>query len=654
MKNVKFKRLVMSDWRAQNKEIDFGAERTMISGRNASGKSSVWDAILWLFTGYDSQNRMNYQLFDNRIIPTKENSRPASVELAFSVDGTEYRLKRTAEMGWVRPRGAANYEKKSSDDYKFEIDGVAVPVSEYKSFVENTFCPIEKLKFILNIDFFLGMDWKELRKHFADIIGEVKDEDYSGDFSAAVALVNRYGSVDSAKEHMKTRRSVLRDEIGDGSRKGTKVVELDTLRGMLPDISGVAEARKKREESLSKISEIDAEISGRAASIEPLIHERNRQLAEIAEMEASLNAAKYTYESSHSAELRAVQSEIEKIDSDNREIEKKNAFAAVQFENARKSLETAHKRLNGLNDYRDELLKQNAEVKALQFSEDKCPYCGQELPSDKLEEAKARFESEKEARHKKIVSAGQANNVDIEKCKKEIEALQFTLEQGASSQPLKSKSDLEAKLADLRALSEPYEESDGYKSKAAEIAQKRAKIADIPQVDTSDLEEQKSRLYEVISECSAVISREETHNAQMRKIAALEEDIRKSANELAETEGLLALFDEMERQKAEIIRTRIVSLFDICEVHMEERKKDGTMTPACNILVNGVLAQVANTASKIRAGADISNAFAKFYGLNMPLIVDNRERVDSSVDFANGRQLVEMKVSDNDFNVETE
>ena len=654
MKNVKFKRLVMSDWRAQNKTIDFGGERTLISGRNASGKSSVWDAVLWLFTGYDSQNRMNYQLFDNRVVPTKENSKPAAVELVFTVDGIEYRLKRTAEMGWVRPRGASNYEKKPSDDYKFEIDGVAVPVSEYKSFVESTFCPIEKLKFILNTDFFLGMDWKELRKHFADIIGEVKEEDYSGDFSAVVALVNRYGSMESAKEHLKTRRSVLRDEIGDGNRKGTKVVELDTLRGMLPDISGVAEARKTREESLSKISVIDAEISGRAASIEPMLHERNRQLAEIAEMEAALNAAKYTHESAHSAELRAVKSEIEKVDADNAEIEKKNKEARKKIEDAERGIESLSRKLETSRAYREELLRQNAEVKSMQFSEDKCPYCGQELPADKLEEAKARFDAEKEAKHKRIVAAGQANNADIKKCEEEMAALEDVVSWGASEIPQTNKSDLESKLADLTALYVPYEELDEYKAKAAEIAQKRAKIADIPSVDTSDLEEQKAELYGTISECSEIIAREETYNTQTSKIAALEEDIRKSANELAEIEGVLALFDERERQKAEIIRTRVSSLFELCEVHMEERKKDGTMTPACNILINGVIAQVANTASKIKVGADISNAFAKHYGLNMPLIVDNRERVDSSVDFAKGRQLVEMKVSDNDFNVEAE
>ena len=83
---------------------------------------------------------------------------------------------------------------------------------------------------------------------------------------------------------------------------------------------------------------------------------------------------------------------------------------------------------------------------------------------------------------------------------------------------------------------------------------------------------------------------------------------------------------------------------------MEERRKDGSMAPACNILIDGVMAQVANTASKIKAGADISNAFSLYFGLNMPLIIDNRERVDASYDFRHeGRQLIEMRHTDSDF-----
>ena len=131
----------------------------------------------------------------------------------------------------------------------------------------------------------------------------------------------------------------------------------------------------------------------------------------------------------------------------------------------------------------------------------------------------------------------------------------------------------------------------------------------------------------------------------------MKEDIKNTANELAKLEGILDKIDDMEKQKAEIIRKKVSSLFSFCDIEMEERTKDGTMTPCCNIIVDGVKFQVANTASKIIAGIDISNAFSKFYQLNMPLIVDNRERLDENVNLNFDRQLIELKVSDNDFSV---
>lgn len=651
MKEIRFNEVTLSEWRAQNRTVKF-TDHTRVSGRNKSGKSTTWDAILWLFTGYDSQDRSNYQLFDNRVVPTKETSKPASVELSLSIDGYEYKLKRTAEMGWTRPRGASVYEKKSSDDYSFAIDGVEVTASAYKEFIENNFCAIDKLKFILNIGYYLTLEWKELRKHFADIIGEVSREDYDGDFSEVFSLIDRYGSTDAAKAYLKTQRQPMRDAIGDGNAKGTKIIELETLESTLPDISGCESAASEMDRIKLDIADIDNEIAGRSDSIRPLIEQRNRQIAEISQMKSALSESKSEYERSYYQEIAKLQSEIAAVDSENRQIEYGNRNGLSRIQDARRGLDSATVKLKAYQEYRETLLEQNREVKALQFTSENCPYCGQPLPEDKLEESRKKFKEEKEARHARIVAEGQRNNADIETCRKDIVECQKIIDEGFTETPLKSKSDLETKLADLRASFVPYEQSAEYKEKTAEIARKEANIADIPSVDTQDLQRKKEMLYERQSELSEVMANKKSYDRQMQRISALREDIRNTANELAKLEGLLAEFDEMERQKAEIIRRKVSALFKVCDVEMEERKKDGTMTPCCNILVGGVKAQVLNSASQVLAGADISNAFARHFGLNMPLMVDNRERIDTDVDFGSERQVIEFTRSDNDFKVE--
>ena len=650
MKKVKFLEVTLTDWRAQNRTVTFG-DRTTISGHNGSGKSSVQEALLWVLTGYDSFDRMNYRLFDTRIEPTKENSRPASVELALEIDHVEYRIKRIAERGWVRPRGASTYEKKPSDDYRFEIDGVSVPVSTYKEFVETNLCPIDKLKFILNISFFLGLDWKELRKQLAGIIGEVTEDDYEGDFSTLLSHVDRYGSIEAAKGHFKSRRSTLREAIGDGSRKGAKEVELDTLRSMLPDTSGVEAAKRELEDVKAEIAEIDAEISGRSAKILPLLRERNERQAEIAEMEKKLSEKKSRYEEAFQKELRTLQEEIATVDADNRVIERQNNAKVKEKEELRRQLDSLKSNLQFCRVKREALLTQNAEVKALEFTEDLCPFCGQLLPLDKLNEARQKFQEEKEAKHVSIVAKGKANNADIERFTKEIQACEEDLEKEVDFTPLKDKAELERTLTEKKQSYIPFEKTEEYVHGMAAIDEKKASLPEIQTVDVDDLEEKKKTLYARIRECTETISLESRYAEQSTRITSLEEDIRNCANELAEIEGILSLFDEREKQRAEIIRRRVSSLFSVCEIQMEDYKKDGTVAPCCNVLVGGVPAQVANTASKIVAGADMSNAFAKFYGLNMPLIIDNRERVDDSVDFGGERQLIELKRDDGDFTV---
>ena len=111
MKEIKLKKLTLQDWRAQNKVVEF-TDNTEIIGYNKSGKSSVYNGFLWLLTGCDDMDRSNYNLFDNTIEQTHDTSKIASVEGVFEVDGVEYTLKRTAEIGWTRKKGRDEWERK--------------------------------------------------------------------------------------------------------------------------------------------------------------------------------------------------------------------------------------------------------------------------------------------------------------------------------------------------------------------------------------------------------------------------------------------------------------------------------------------------------------------------------------------------------------
>lgn len=183
MKEVQIKKLSIENWRAQNKSIYFIGNITEIKGRNESGKSSVMNAFLWLLTGYDEEDRLNYNLFDNTVEQTYENAVPASVEAVLDIDGYEYTFKKSAKQGWSRPRGKSEYERKGTDDYTFYTDGIEVSATQYKSQIESLLAPIDKLKIMLNLRYFLMLDWKDMRKQLEAIVGEIESSDFKGDYS---------------------------------------------------------------------------------------------------------------------------------------------------------------------------------------------------------------------------------------------------------------------------------------------------------------------------------------------------------------------------------------------------------------------------------------------------------------------------------------
>ena len=91
---------------------------------------------------------------------------------------------------------------------------------------------------------------------------------------------------------------------------------------------------------------------------------------------------------------------------------------------------------------------------------------------------------------------------------------------------------------------------------------------------------------------------------------------------------------------------------DICDIEMEVRKKDGTMTPACNISVDNTPWTVLNTAARIAVGIDISNAFCRHNDVHIPLVLDNMEMVDSDREIASdGRQTIVFRRNDCEFTV---
>lgn len=646
MKKVTFERLTLTDWRAQKRTICF-KDRNIIRGKNESGKSTTWDAIMWVLTGYDSLDRSNYDLFDNRISYTRENSTPAIVELVMTIDGNSYTLRREAKIGWIRSRGETEYTRKGSDDYSFFIDGVEVSAKNYREFIETNLCPVEKLKFILNIGFYEMIDWKTLRSHFADIIGDVKESDFSSDFSEVFESLKKY-TVDALKERIRNEYNPLRIQVRDVLPQ-----TIEVLTANLPDISQVEYAKNHVLECRAKIEELDRRMSDASKSLQPYVEKREKEMRLIEQIKSEINEKRIKYETETNRKIAEIQAKVDSVDSSNEIIARLNRENADAFERLHRTREELSRRLDSMKSEIESLREENKAIKEKVFTAEKCSFCGQELPENMLDKLKQDFLKEKETRHQAIVKRGLELKEAIGKAESEIREIDARIEKGFETKPLQEKESLMEELQKARHSSVPFEMTSEYATLNDKVSGLTSALTEIPKIDTSEIEAKKKEIMEEMSRYTEIASCRKEFDRQMSVIETKRTELKNGTIKLAELEGFANKLIRMEKEKAEIIKNRISSLFSVCTVEMEEMKKDGTKIPACNIYINGVKAQVSNTANKMKAGMDISDAICKAYGINMPLIVDNAERLDKDNSaISTDRQLIMMRVEDVPFTME--
>lgn len=653
MKTITLKKLSIQDWRGQNRVINFSSS-TEIKGRNKSGKSTVFNAFLWLMTGADAEDRVNYKLFNEKEEQTYENAKIASVEAVIEIDGMDYTFKKTAKAGWTRKKGREEYEKKSTDDYKFYVDSIERNATDYKKFIEETIAPIDKLKIMLNINQFLKLDWKDMRKQFESMIGEITDEDMKGDYSAIGDLMIKFnGDIELAKSHLKPQIKTLKENVGTPNMSGKLQIEIDALKSNLPDISNLDSVQTEIDEMKEQIANIDKQILGSSESIKPIIEKRNKELADIDALKKEYQQAKSDYELKPIEEANKIKAEISEIDAFNKSVDRTNESARKEFERKKEDFENLSYVVANCEKRHKELTEQNNQVKARQFTADTCAYCGQILPEDKLEEAKKKFYEQKEKDHQYIVSQGKQNREYWDRSKAALEKLQKEISEGIIEQQYKSKAEAEKKLADLRNNFVRYEDTIDGKEKLAKIAAMESNLTEIPSVDNTALLNTKKQLLDDISELSKKLGLKEEYNKQVKVIQSKQEELRDSAIQMAVLEKKMHQCEEYEREKAAIIKCRLEGMFNYITVVMWSKTKDGNVVDDCRVLdAEGVDFKVTNTASKIRCGIDIALAVQKHFGLKLPLFVDDADLVNESNMPNISNQLIKLIVTEGDFSVE--
>ena len=161
MKKIKLEKLVLQNFKGcTDRAVEF-SDRTVISGANATGKTTILDGFMWLLFNKDSTGAEKFQIrpldADGQQIDNVE----IMVEGTLTVDGKEVVLKKVQKQIWRKRRGTDVTELQGNENL-FEINGYPKSEKDYKEYISGLL--EEKMfKLITNPQAFTALPWKEQR-----------------------------------------------------------------------------------------------------------------------------------------------------------------------------------------------------------------------------------------------------------------------------------------------------------------------------------------------------------------------------------------------------------------------------------------------------------------------------------------------------------
>lgn len=629
MKQIFLKRIKLSNWKTKNLDVTFG-KVTRISAENEVGKSSLQQAWNWLFTSYTSAvYPKNHELFDNRVELSPETP-IASVKAWLDIDGMEFTIEKTAQAKFTRKRGSNEWVKDSSDSYKVLIDDIETSATDFNAWIEHNICPTDMLVYCLEGSFFSVLaedDKKKARKILEQIVGEITIDDFSGDYTLLVNDFAKGYSVEQIEERTKNQIKPIKDRM-------------DKIPALIEDKERlVGEFEKEDYDSIERqiantkeaIEKIDSDMLGIGESIKPILGERNRILDIINSKALSLQEQKKGYMEAYNAVRSELNGKIKGVSQRNLIVQNRNEQRKCNYNLDCKNLEHFKAELNSLEEYRKELAINRDEVKARIFTDDKCAYCGQELPLEELEKAKEKFNTIKQKELDAIVVLGKNTKQKIDDLKTRISELQAIIDKGVDVEPMEDATEYENKLAEIESKFIPFEETEYAKERHAEIEALKDSMPELPTNDNDALMNTKKTLLNTLETLNRQLGGKDKANEIKAEISALKSELKDLGIEIARLEGFLAKCKEYIEERADIISNRINTQLIGCKIRMYETQKNGDIVPSCTIVSDkGVKFATQSNSARIKTNIAIQQMFLKHYYIALPIFVDECSVFSSS------------------------
>jgi len=642
---MKLHKLVLTNFKGiKSFTLDAQGQDVNIWGDNATGKTTLYDAFLWLLFDKDSQNRKDFEI--KTIGPDGEyvHGLDHSVEATLEIDGAEtLTLRKVYKEKWTKKRGSPKAEFTGHTVDHF-IDGVPVKKSDYDAKIAEI-ADEDIFKLLTSPKYFNEqLHWQDRRKILLQVCGDVTDSDVIASDSALSKLPEILGnrSIDDHRKVIVARRSEINKELE------RIPVRIDEVQRGLPDIAGVDQA-----ETSARIAKLKEQIKAKQEQLVRLesggeIAEKTKSLREI---EAELLEIRNQYRSKVDNAVQAKQDEYNAS---------RERYIALRGEvsNLKRDIEQYQQTIDALEqrvkDLRGQWYAVNEEQLTFEQS-DICPTCGQPLPPGKVTEmkkkAKAEFNRQKAERLENITTEGKdlrtkADSLIAEKDKAEQQLAEASAKLEVEEKQMHL---LQEELEAMRQKVNAFSDDPRYVEKLKEKEEIEKSIAAIRAGRDKEMESiivQIAKLEKEVLDGEDQLSRVKRYEEGQKRIRELKEQERKLAAEYENLESELYLTEQFIRSKVKLLEDKINSRFQHARFKLFDVQVNGAVVETCETLYKGVPYPDLNGAAKINIGLDIINTLSEFYGFSAPIFIDNREAVTRLIDTK--AQVISLIVSEKD------
>ena len=672
MKKIEVREIRLTDFKGQpEKKIEFG-HRTVVSGKNGCGKTTLADAFMWVFCDKD------YSLKSNpNIRPDDGRECLPRVDIDLVIDGKPVSVAKFQKRTESKPKDGKPGKIALSN--KYEINGVPKAERDFKADLKERGFDFDNFLMLSHMEIFTDLKDADARKILFSMSDGAGKSDLEiaktvSDCAELVPLLEAYkadeikamnsATLKKAEEQLK---AIPNQIIGmEHSKVDADVAELELQKNALQE--QISDLEKQiAQVGNEKAGEIKAELAGLRTK---LLEIDSKAKADLLEQKSSVCNKVSTLELDRNiktSELNRKTSDLESLRAQKKELLEKLQNARTQYP---KIKDTEW----------DSSTLESIESETFKDTDAICPTCGQNLPSEQIEQLKSRFEQKKQERinqqlkakeeweqDKKrkldeVIQVGNKASADMKEAHKQEETL--TSEISKLTDELEQiKTSLEAENKNLEAIpKEPdFSGNAEYQKILVSIKEKKQELNSL-----DDGEEAKKQISEQLSgkkqELAAVNQKIGEANNNIRideQIEQLQESQKQYAQNKADAQMILDELKSLSMAKNTALEDAVNQYFDGVKVKLFDTQKNGEVVDACIWYVQDKdgnwkkLIGNANTALMMKGKIAIMDGLQKFYGVSYPIFVDCAAELDNSslAGIKADAQLIFLKVAEGNMTV---